>query len=68
MTTINSTYIAELAPVASDARGADRKAEVIERRIEARNASEATQDALALAAKVSAEYGRPYGVADVYGA
>lgn len=67
MTRINSAYIAELAPVASDARGADRKAEVIERRIEARNTSEATQDALALAAEVSAEYGRPYGVADVYG-
>lgn len=68
MTRINSTYIAELAPVASDARGAARRAEVIERRIEARNASEATQVALALAAKVSAEYGRAYGVADVYGA
>ena len=33
MARINSTYIAELAPVASDARGAARRAEVIERRI-----------------------------------
>ena len=67
MKRINRTFIAELAPVASGARGAARRAEVVERRIESRNAEEATQAALSIAAKVSTEYGQAYGVIDVYG-
>lgn len=68
MARINYTFIAELAPVASDARGAARRAEVVERRIESRNTEEAKQAALSLAAKVSIEHGQAYGVLDVYGA
>lgn len=67
MARINQTFIAELAPVGSTARGQARRAEIVERRIESRNTEEAKQAALSLAAKVSTEKGQAYGVIDVYG-
>lgn len=67
MKSTKKVYISELAPVGSNARGAARRAEIIERRIEAHTAAAATAQALALAAKVSTDRRTEYGVLDVYG-
>lgn len=67
MKSINRVYLAELAPVGSNARGAARRAEIIERRIEAHTAAAANVQALALAAKLSTDRGIAFGVLDVYG-
>lgn len=67
MKSVNRVYITELAPVGSTARGAARRAETVERRIEAHTAAAANAQALALAAKLSQESRIEYGVLDVYG-
>lgn len=61
-------YLVELAPVGSNARGAARRAEIIERRIEAPTVAAANAQALALAAKLSTDRRAEYGVLSVYGA
>ena len=67
MTRFNRTYIAELVPYGSTARGQARKAETVERQFEARNAAEAQQYALQAAAMLSKQRGIQYNVLDVYG-
>lgn len=67
MKSTKKVYIAELAPVGSNARGAARRAEIIERRIEAHTVAAANARALALAAKLSTDRRAQYGVLDVYG-
>lgn len=67
MKSTKKVYIAELAPVGSNARGAARRAEIIERRIEAHTVAAANAQALALAAKLSTDRRAQYGVLDVYG-